>query len=171
MAYTIEQFSKDCHDAYKADQGEKGLEQVRVCLEKALTDKDFVKAHMGPDNTNPRTILYEDPEFGFCIVAHVHTGPKGGHPHDHGPTWAIYGQADGTTTMTEWKVVKQGQGGEASLVEPEKTYELKPGMAVVYPSNRVHSPDRKSSTKLIRIEGKNLDHVERNPYKASEAAA
>lgn len=171
MAYTLEQFSQECHDAYKADQSEKGLEQVRQCLEKALRDEEFVNTHMGPDNTNPRTILYEDPEFGFCIVAHVHTGPKGGHPHDHGPTWAIYGQAEGTTTMTEWKVVKKGSGSEPTLVEPEKTYEMTPGTAVAYPPFTVHSPDRTASTKLIRIEGKNLDHVERNPYKAANEAA
>ncbi|MEX2451551.1 MAG: hypothetical protein WD407_11900 [Rhodospirillales bacterium] len=171
MAYTLERFSKDCHDALKQDQGTNGLQQVRRHLEAALNDKEFVKTHMGPDNTNPRTILYEDPEFGFCIVAHVHTGPKGGHPHDHGPTWAIYGQAEGTTTMTEWKVVKKGEGKQPSLVEPEKTYELTPGSAVVYPPLTVHSPDRTASTKLIRIEGKNLDHVARNPYKEAAKAA
>ncbi len=171
MAYLIDQFSSDCRDILAKDSSAAGLEKVRQNLEKALSDPDFVAAYLGPNNNEPRKILYEDPEMGFCIVAHVYDGAKGGHPHDHGPQWAIYGQAIGTTEMTEWKVVKKGQNGEASLVEPEITYDLKPGMARVYDINVVHSPDRKDSTKLIRIEGKNLDHVERNPYKASESAA
>ena len=171
MAYSLDQFSSDCHDILTKDSSAAGLEQVRQNLENALSDPEFVDAHLGPDNNEPRTILYEDPDMGFCIVAHVYDGAKGGLPHDHGSEWAIYGQAVGTTEMTEWKVVKKGLGNDASLVEPEITYELKPGMARVYDINVVHSPDRKNSTKLIRIEGKNLDHVERNPYKAVEAAA
>lgn len=171
MAYSLDQFSSDCHDILTKDSSAPGLEKVRQNLEKALSDPEFVAAHLGPDNKEPRTILYEDADIGFCIVAHVYDGAKGGHPHDHGPQWAIYGQAIGVTEMTEWKVVKKGAGAEASLVEPEITYDLKPGMARVYDINVVHSPDRKDSTKLIRIEGKNLDHVERNPYKAAEAAA
>ena len=47
-------------------------------------------------------MLYEDPELGFTILAHGYVGAKGSKPHDHGPSWAIYGQAAGETIMTDW---------------------------------------------------------------------
>ena len=87
MAYSLDQFSSDCHDILTKDSGAAGLEQVRQNLENALSDPEFVDAHLGPDNNEPRTILYEDPDMGFCIVAHVYDGAKGGLPHDHGSEW------------------------------------------------------------------------------------
>jgi hypothetical protein len=39
---------------------------------------------------------------------------------------------------------------------------MNPGDAHLYDVGVVHSPDRKAPVKLIRIEGKNLDHVKRS---------
>ncbi len=172
MSYTLEQLATDCHDAIAADPGPAGREAVRRHLERALQDKDFVAAHLGPDNDIPRQKLYEDPDFGFCIMAHVYNDAKGGAPHDHAGTWAIYGQAVGTTEMTEWRKVTAPEGEKPGVVEPLKTYELKPGMAVVYNEADLHSPQRSGPTRLIRIEGRNLDGVLRDTYvPAGEDAA
>ena len=46
-----------------------------------------------------------------------------------------------------------------TLVEPVKTYVLKPGDSHFYDVGVVHSPKRDGLTKLVRIEGRNLDHV------------
>ena len=75
---------------------------------------------------------------------------------DHG-YGAIYGQAQGSTEMTEWKIVKKGEGGEPTLVAPEKSYAMQPGDAYLYDIGDVHSPKREQPTWLLRIEGKNLD--------------
>ncbi len=172
MTYTLEQLAADCHDALAADPGPAGREAARKHLERALQDPGFVTAHLGPDNTTPRKALYKDPDLGFCIMAHVYEAAKGGEPHDHAGTWAIYGQAVGTTVMTEWRKLKDPEGDAPGVVEPTKTYELKPGMAVVYNENMLHSPDRAGPTRLIRIEGRNLDEVTRDKYvPAGENAA
>lgn len=168
MPYTLEQLAADCHAALAADAGPAGREVMRRHLERALQDKDFVAAHLGDDNTTPREKLYEDPAFGFCIFAHVYTDAKGGEPHDHAGTWAIYGQARGTTEMTEWRKLKAPQGDAPGVVEPVKSYALEPGMAVVYNEDAVHSPLRAGPTRLIRIEGRNLDGVARDRYVAAE---
>jgi hypothetical protein len=67
-----------------------------------------------------RQILYEDPELGFCIVGHVEHNSRQSRPHDHGPTWAIYGQAVGETIMTDWVIVSpppsEGLPGKARPV-------------------------------------------------------
>src|SRR3546814_19495819 len=88
-------------------------------------------------------------------MAHVYSDAKGGEPHDHAGTWAIYGQAKGTTEMTDWRKVKAPEGDRPGLVEPVKRYALKPGMAVVYNEDSIHSPYRAGPTRPIRIEGRN----------------
>ena len=90
-----------------------------------------------------------------------------GGPHDHGNSWAIYGLAVGDTEMTDWRIVKKSQGDEPTLVEPAKTYVLKPGDSHFYDVGVIHSPKRDGLTKLVRVEGRNLDHVQRSNIKAA----
>lgn len=170
MAESLEKFAKDCNRILKSNPGPEGREEIRHALEKMLKDPSFVSKHLGPDNNEPRKILYEDPDLKFCIVAHVHDGPKDSKPHDHGRSWAIYGQAKGKTTMTEWKVVRPRTGDKPAVVEPEKVYDLNPGMAALYEIGDVHSPSRNGPTRLIRIEGENLDLVRRDAFVAAEMA-
>jgi hypothetical protein len=164
MSYTLEDLARACHAAIAADPGPAGREEVRRHLERALADAAFVDGHLGAQATEPRRLLYQDADFGFCIFAHVYDGAKAAPPHDHAGSWAVYGQAQGVTEMTEWRKVRAPQGEKPGLVEPLKVYELKPGMAVVYNEADIHSPRREAATRLIRIEGRNLDGVQRDAY-------
>ncbi|MDA1098510.1 MAG: hypothetical protein O2967_05940 [Proteobacteria bacterium] len=164
MVQTIEQFGSRCHDILKQNPGPEGLEQVRQGLEQILSDADVLATYLGPDADAPRKIIYEDPELKFCILAHVFKGSNESPPHDHGPTWAIYGQASGTTEMTEYRVVEAPKDGRPGKVEAFKSYELRPGMAVAYEAGQVHAPKRTGETRLIRIEGVNVMTVKRTPY-------
>lgn len=167
MAYTIEQFSKDVHDALTEDPGPAGREIARQYLARACTDADFVAKHLGPDNDSDRTILYEDPELKFCILAHVYKGPKASQPHDHGPAWAIYGQVKGVTEMTDWECIEKPKDGNPGKVRKIKSYEMKPGDAYVYNEGVLHSPRRESETRLIRMEGVNMQGVKRDKYEVA----
>ena len=64
-----------------------------------------------------------------------------GHPHDHGPSWAIYGQTTGETEMTDWEIVKKER--DITTVKPNKTYLMKPGDVHFYNIGAVHSPMKK----------------------------
>jgi hypothetical protein len=158
MSYTLEAFAADCHDALKADPGAGGQEKVRQYVEKALKDDDFVKSNINDDLPLERNIIYEDPELGFCICAHLYKGAKQGVPHDHGTTWAIYGQAVGETKMTDWEIVSPAAGEKPAKVKLADTYKLEPGDAHLYPAGAVHAPYRDGPTRLIRIEGSNCDN-------------
>lgn len=164
MTYTIERLAAECHEALKADPGPKGREKMRYKLSAALKDPQFVKTYIGPQEESPRKILYEDPEFDFCILAHVYKGAKGSPPHDHGPSWAIYGQAEGVTEMTDWSLVEKPSGDKPGKVKPLRVYNLEPGDAKLYNEGDLHSPRRESETRLIRIEGRNLETVKRDRY-------
>jgi hypothetical protein len=168
MPYVLMQLAADIRETLKASPGRAGKEAIRVFVSKALNDPAFIAIHLKgrAAGADPREVLYEDPELGFCICGHVYGGTANGKPHDHGPSWAIYGQATGVTEMTDWRIVRKGDGGEPTLVEPVKTYAMKLGDAHLYDVGDVHSPKREAPVKLIRIEGKNLDNVKRSNIKA-----
>jgi hypothetical protein len=168
MSYTLDQFAADIRAVLKADPGRAGKLAVGHYVERALKDKDFVATHLKPraKGEDPRAVLFEDGELGFCICGHVYDGPAHGKPHDHGESWAIYGQASETTEMTDWKIVETSDGTTPNLVEPVRTYTMKAGDQHLYDVHDVHSPRRDGPCRLIRIEGKNLDHVKRTNIKA-----
>jgi predicted metal-dependent enzyme (double-stranded beta helix superfamily) len=163
MAHTLEQFAATCHDILKAEPGPAGRQKICALLQDVLKDDDFIATHLG-DNVPERKILYEDPELGFCILAHVYHGARETAPHDHGPSWAIYGQARGETEMTDWALVEPATADEPGKVRQVKTYTLKPGMAYAYHEGQLHSPRRAGPTRLIRIEGLNMEKVHRLAY-------
>jgi hypothetical protein len=168
MAYELEQMAGDIRAALLAAPGVAGRQEACRFVEKALGDDAFIAAHLKDraPGVHPREVLYEDPELGFCICGHVYGDAAHGKPHDHGPAWAIYGQARGRTEMTDWRIVETGDGDAPALVEPVETYALAPGQARLYDVGAVHSPARDQPTKLIRIEGQNLDSIERSNIKA-----
>ena len=168
MSYTLEQFSADCHNALAASPGPDGRKKVCDLVKKACVDPEFVSKHL-PESGPERKILYEDPELGFCILGHVYNGAKQSPPHDHGPTWAIYGQAVGETIMTDWSLVSPASEAQTGKVKHVRDYTLTPGAAYVYNEGDLHSPRREGSTRLIRIEGRNVEKIRRFPYERVDA--
>ena len=166
MPYTLSQFSADCRAALQADPGPGGREAVRKHLMRALKDDAFVAEYIPPQADAERKILYEDPKLGFCICVHAYRGAKRGKPHDHGPTWAIYGQVAGETEMTDWSVVVPPGDGKPGKVKLTRSYTLTPGDAHLYEVGAVHAPLRDGPTRLIRIEGRNTEKVTRTPLEA-----
>jgi predicted metal-dependent enzyme (double-stranded beta helix superfamily) len=163
MAHTLEQFSTSCHRILEADSGPKGRQMVCELLQTLLKDEDFIATHLG-DDVPERKVLYEDSDLGFCILAHVYQGARESQPHDHGPAWAIYGQARGVTEMTDWELVEAASEDKPGKVRQAKTYTLSPGMAYLYNVGDLHSPRRTGPTRLIRIEGMNMEKVRRLAY-------
>jgi hypothetical protein len=167
MAYTLEKLSDDIRDALKADSGTAGKQAVCTLVSRVLQDATFVATHLTAEQCKPRKVLYEDPELGFCVCGHVYETAAHGSPHDHGSSWAIYGVAVGDTEMTDWRIVEPGSGEKPILVVPDKSYVMKPGDAHLYDVGAVHSPKGDTLTKLVRIEGANLDRIKRSNIKAA----
>jgi hypothetical protein len=163
MGYTLEQFATECHRILAADPSPAGRKQVCGVVQEVLKDDAFVQKYLG-DEVGDRKIIYEDPELGFCILAHHYEGARTSNPHDHGPYWAIYGQAVGETIMSDFALIEPAAEGKRGKVRYVKSYTLKPGMAHVYNEGDLHAPRREASTKLIRIEGRNLDKIRRFGY-------
>ena len=160
MAITLQSFAAKAHDILKAENNPAGRKKLSALLQDALRDEDFVASAFSGE-ASERKILYEDPELGFCVLAHNYTSPKESPPHDHGPSWAIYGQARGETAMSEWELLEPASAEKAGKVKKKRDYKLTPGAAYVYNEGDLHSPSRAGPTRLIRIEGTNMEKVKR----------
>jgi predicted metal-dependent enzyme (double-stranded beta helix superfamily) len=166
MSVTLDSFAEDVHRILKEDPSPTGREKVRNLVQEVLKDEKFVNSYVN-DNTPDRQVIYEDPEMGFCICAHVNREAREANPHDHGSSWAIYGQAFGETEMSDWEIIEPAAEGKPRKVRRARVYALKPGMAHLYNEGDVHSPKRVSATGLIRIEGQNTAKMKRLAYKAA----
>jgi hypothetical protein len=165
MSFTLDQFASECHRILKEDPTPVGRGKVRDLVQEVLKDEKFLTTYLN-ENTPDRQVIYEDPELGFCICAHVNRDAREANPHDHGSSWAIYGQAFGETEMSDWEVIEPASEGNPGKVRRARVYALKPGMAHIYNEGDVHSPKRVATTGLIRIEGKNTQKMKRLAYKA-----
>ena len=159
MPYDLDQFIADCRETLIRDPGPAGREQVRARLERLLANQDFVKATVGDDVPLGLKVLYEDKEMGFQILAHVNDKARKSPPHDHGESWAIYGQATGHTDMIEWE--RTDKGGDHAELKEIKRYRLTPGHAGIYENGAIHSIDYPDRARFIRVTGTNLDKIKR----------
>ena len=161
MAYDLDQFITDCRSTLSRDPGPAGRERVRVNLERLLANKDFVEKHCGDNVERGLKVLYEDPKLGFQILAHINDKARVSPPHDHGASWAIYGQATKYTDMIEWEREDDGTNPKHAKLKPIKKYRLTPGKAGIYQDGAIHSIDYPDHPRFIRVTGTNLDKIER----------
>ena len=109
MPYSLDDLIVDIKDIILNEKIPNGSDKICYFVSKALMDQNFISENL-PDRQNgeqPRQILYEDKETGFCVCGHVYSTEAIGSPHDHGLSWAIYGQASGETEMTDWEIIKE----------------------------------------------------------------
>ena len=160
MAYELDQFISDCRSILSRDPGPKGREDVRKHLEQLLQNKSFVKQHC-EDAPRGLHTLYDDKDLGFQILAHINDKARVSPPHDHGASWAIYGQATHYTEMTEWEREDDGHDNKHAKLKPVKKYRLEPGHAGIYEDGKIHSIDYPDYARFVRVTGTNLDRINR----------
>jgi hypothetical protein len=161
MSYDLDRFVADCQNILSADPGPKGREEVRVRLERLLGDQDFIRRYCGDDAPRGLSVLYEDKDLGFQVLAHINDKARVSPPHDHGASWAIYGQATKYTEMTEWERLDNGADEAHAELRPTRKYRLMPGQAGIYQDGTIHSIDYPDKARFIRVTGTNLDRIAR----------
>ena len=164
----LNQFALQCRAILQQDNSPSGRVRVAELLKQFLADRQTLHGYFLP-NAGERELLYEDPDLGFCILAHSYKGPKTSNPHDHAHSWAIYGQADGETQMYDYELIEKPQGDVAGKVRAIRAYKLTPGEVYVYNEGDIHSPSRLAPTNLIRIEGTNMTKVKRDSFTVVQA--
>lgn len=156
MSYTLEQFCQDCRGALKADGGPGGREAIRVKLEQLLANQAFIDEVLGPDAEVGVKTLYKDDVYEFVVLAHVNAHANKSPPHDHGNSWAVYGQATEYTDMSEYRRL-EGEGEGAAKLEMVKSYRLTPGKAGLYDVRAIHAIDFPDNSRFVRVTGRELE--------------
>lgn len=164
MGYTLDAFAADCHRLLKEDPGPAGRAKVRDHLSRLLMEDDFVEEYCGPEASGGANLLYDNPELGFQILAHIMDTEHAGGVHDHGSSWAIYGQAVKHTDMTEWKRLDDGSEDGKATVEMDRSYRLERGDAGIFDDFKIHSIGYPAGARFIRVTGVNLESIARGRY-------
>lgn len=163
MAWDLKTLAARIHAQLAHDNTPGSREKVAALLASALADADFVAAQFAGE-TSERHVLHEDPALGFCLVAHDYHDAKTSSPHDHGPSWAIYGQAAGETEMSDFEIVTPATAQACARVRRVRTYCMRPGDVHLYNEGDLHAPRRAQATRLIRVEGTNMARVTRAKF-------
>lgn len=162
--YTLEQFCADAQGAIRKDKGNAGRETIRKNLGRLLANPAFIAEHCSPDAPRGTNLLYRDPEFGFDVLAHCFDKGAKSPPHDHGPSWAIYGQARGHTDVTVWQRKDDGKkAGHAELGVREE-YRLNTGDVGCFHPGDIHTVDFTAGSRYIRVTGTDLNAVDQAVY-------
>ncbi len=157
MSYSLDDFNRDTRSILQRGDDHDGRDQVRQKLETLLRDRAFLASCLGPDQKPGVRQIYEDPDVGFCVLAYNMAEPRTSPPHDHGGSWAVYGQAAGYTDMTLWSA-------ENGSVKPVRTFRLEPGQAGLFDVRDIHSIDYGEGAKFVRVTGVDLGREVRRVF-------
>ncbi len=164
MSYTLQDFCAEIHQILVDGNNSEGREKVRAKMEQLLANKTFIEQFCGPDKPPGVYKLNEDPTTGAVVLSHVmgegHTSP----PHDHGNSWAIYGQATEHTIMTEWERVDNGSDDENIAMEETKKFRLDPGQVGLFDVGVIHSIEYPDNARFVRVTGVDLEGIDRKAY-------
>ena len=168
MSYSLDDFCDDTRAILLEGDDHDGRDKVRQKLELLLVDPAFCETYVGPDNKSGVSQIYEDPNLHFCVLAYNMAGSRTSPPHDHGGSWAVYGQAVGSTDMTVWSA----SGGEGSArgetdggnIEPIRTFRLDPGQAGLFDVREIHSIEYTGGSKFVRVTGVDMSQEARRVF-------
>ena len=164
MAYELDDFCGAARANLRSGDAQAALEAVRRDLAQLLANPEFVERTCGRGAPQGLHLLHEDAELGFQVLAHVNEKPRVSPPHNHGQSWAIYGQAIGHTDMTDYRRIDDGNDPKHARLEATRRYRLGPGEVGIYRRGDIHSIDYPAGSRFIRITGTNLDRIVREAF-------
>ena len=171
MAYELDDFCEDCKDLIDPATGKKDLDAVRNNLEKLCQNQEFVDATCGPDAKAGVHTLYRDADKDFMVLSHINAESRTSPPHDHGASWAIYGQAGKHTDMKVYNRIGGASGAGEAKLEVTQEFRLNPGQAGLFDVGEIHAIDHPKGASFVRVTGTDLNHVERLRFDEEKGTA
>jgi predicted metal-dependent enzyme (double-stranded beta helix superfamily) len=126
-------------------------EKARGLLATLLADTE-VKAHartwpdspakLGLEGKHGNLLLYEDPDWGFCINALIKKPTAKTTIHDHGVSWTLYGVVEGGEDVLRFERTDGGQPGDlpkTATVKDTDTVKVGPGYIDLIKPWEVHA--------------------------------
>jgi predicted metal-dependent enzyme (double-stranded beta helix superfamily) len=137
------------------------LSPIAAQLWRAIRVRPDVDKYCGDDQPTGIKVLYEDPNLGFQVLSHIMGKARVSPPHDHGKSWAIYGQVKEYTDMIVWQREDDGSDPAHAKLKPVEKYRLTPGKTGIYQDGAIHSIDYPDNARFVRVTGTDLDKIDR----------
>jgi len=163
MGYSLQDFTRDTREILKAGSSRAQVDKVKAKMEQLLVDPGFVKQYFGTDQPLGLKRIHIDPT-GFEVMTYRYNEARKSNPHDHGDSWAIYGQATSYTDMAEYERVDDRADPGKARLEVRKKYRLNPGQAGIFQDGAIHSIDYPDGSRFVRVTGTNLDRIARSSF-------
>ena len=166
MGYLLTDFCADARSVLSRGSDRDSRGAVRAQLERLLVDPEFCAEYVSASAPRGMRQIYQDEATGFCVLAYNMTEPRQSPPHDHGRSWAVYGQATGYTDMTIWTA--SGPGGR---IEPDRQFRLNAGEAGLFDVRDIHSIDYGAGARFVRVTGVDMSGEPRRVFDPATGAA
>ena len=161
MAYTLQEFCRDTRNHLKSGANRAALDKVKAGIERLVQDDGFIKQHFQDNVEVGLRRIYADPELGFEVLAYRWDIARSSQPHDHGNSWAIYGQVYAYTEMIEYERTDDGSDPERATLKAKSKYRLNPGRVGIYWGRELHSTATPAGACYLRITGTDLENIPR----------
>ena len=161
MSYSLGDFCDDTRGILLESDDRSGRENVRQKLELLTRDAAFCATYVAPDSDSGVRQIFEDSTLDFCVLAYNMAESRTSPPHDHGSSWAVYGQVAGYTDMTIWSAADVDDDAN---IEPIRTFRLEPGQAGLFDVREIHSIHYPDGAKFIRVTGVDMNHEIRRVF-------
>ncbi len=161
MAYTLQEFCRATRSCLQSGANKAVLEKVKSGVKQLLKDEAFVKQQFQDNVEVGLRRIYADPELGFEVLAYRWDKARESQPHDHGDSWAIYGQIVEYTEMVEYDRTDDGSDPERATLKARSRYRLNPGQAGIYWGRELHSTATPVGSCYLRVTGTDLESISR----------
>lgn len=161
MGYSLQDFSRDTREILKNGSSRAQIEKVRTHMERLLVDPQFLADYFNDQQPQGLKRIYIDPQLGFEVMSYRYDKARKSQPHDHGDSWAIYGQVREYTEMAVWDRTDDGSDPDHAALREKTRYRLNPGQAGVYYGRELHSIAMPDHSRYLRVTGTDLENIER----------
>lgn len=123
-------FVSEVNAAYDEGWSEERLMfRVTQAVEKLVVDETFLDDFGLPIPSEYQTyLLYQDPARRWIVTASTSRDGLYRPPHDHGPTWAVYGVYSGEIQMNRYRRVDDRRTEGYAELETVAEFVARPGM-------------------------------------------
>ena len=160
MSYSLDDFCDETRAILLQNDDHDGRESIRQKLELLLNDPAFCTTYVGSDSDPGVNQIFEDSTLKFCVLTYNMAEPRTSPPHDHGRSWAVYGQAAQYTDMTIWSAA----GNDDGRIEPVRQFRLEPGQAGLFDAGEIHSIEYPDGAKFVRVTGVDMSTESRRVF-------
>lgn len=161
MAYSLQEFCEDTRRILRSDPKADGVKSVMALIGRLIKDDGFVSEYFHDRVDYGTRRLYVDDELGFVVLGYRSEKAESTSIHDHGNSWALYGQVHGYTEMTEFNRVEKGSDPTIARLRAKPKYKLNPGQVGIYLGEQLHMAFTPVECRYLRVTGTDLDKISR----------